>query len=62
MESRISNLINLKNKIVAVVQADELPPKVLQFQKGKWGCAVAMLAAAAFKIFVAEAAGIFAGK
>ena len=46
MESRIKNLIKLQNNPVAVVQADELPEKVLQFKAGSWGCVIAMLAAA----------------
>ena len=47
MESKIKNLLKLKNNIVAALQADTIPQKVLQFQKGKWGCFAAMLAAAA---------------
>lgn len=47
MESKIKNLLKLKNNIVTVFQTDELPEKVLQFQKGKWGCFAAMLAAVA---------------
>ena len=47
MESQIKNLIKLKNQPVAVIQADELNEKVLQFKPGKWGCTIAMLAAAA---------------
>lgn len=45
--NNIVNLIRLKNHPVAVVQADECPEKVLQFKAGKWGCTIAMLAAAA---------------
>ena len=47
MESQIKNLIKLKNHPVAVIQADELNEKALQFNPGKWGCVAAMLAAAA---------------
>ena len=47
MESRIKNFIKLKNQPVAVLQADELNEKVLQFKPGQWGCVAAMLAAAA---------------
>lgn len=47
MNSAIKELLKLKNKIVAVVQSDACPEKALQFKAGKWGCAVAMLAAAA---------------
>lgn len=47
MDSKISKLIKLSNHPVAVVQSDNCPEKVLQFKPGKWGCAIAMLAAAA---------------
>lgn len=47
MKSKIKNLIKLKNYPVAVIQADELSEKVLQFKAGQWGCVAAMLAAAA---------------
>ncbi len=47
MESKIKNLIGLKNNPVAVIQADNLPKKVLQFKPGKWGCVIAMLSAVA---------------
>lgn len=47
MESKIKRLIKLTNHPVAVIQADELPEKVLQFKVEKWGCVIAMLAAAA---------------
>ena len=47
MESKIKNLLKMKNNIVAVLLSEELPEKALQFQKGKWGCVAAMLAAAA---------------
>ena len=47
MESKIKKLIKLENNPVAVIQADTLPEKVLQFKAGKWGCVIAMLAAAA---------------
>lgn len=47
MNSKIKTLIKLKNHPVAVIQADELSEKVLQFKAGQWGCVAAMLAAAA---------------
>ena len=47
MESKITNLLKLKNNIVAVFQADTIPEKILQFPKGQWGCFAAMLAVAA---------------
>ena len=47
MESKIKKLIKLENNPVVVIQADTLPEKVLQFKAGKWGCVIAMLAAAA---------------
>ena len=46
MDSKIKNLINLQNHAVAVLQAAELPEKVLQFKAGSWGCVIAMLVAA----------------
>ena len=47
MESKISKLIKLTNHPVAVVQAETCPEKVLQFKPNSWGCAIAMLTAAA---------------
>ncbi|MBR7025655.1 MAG: DUF169 domain-containing protein [Selenomonadaceae bacterium] len=47
MESKISKLIKLSNSPVAVVQADTCSEKVLQFKENRWGCVIAMLAAAA---------------
>lgn len=47
MESKIKKLIKLQNNPVAVVQAENLPEKVLQFKPGEWGCVIAMIAAAA---------------
>lgn len=65
MESKIKRLIKLENYPVAVVQADELPEKVLQFKAGKWGCVIAMLAAAAkgkVAAFSAETATCVGGR
>lgn len=47
MESKIAKLLKLNNEPVAVIQSDACPEKVLQFKENRWGCAVAMLAAAA---------------
>ena len=47
MESKIAKLLKLSNEPVAVIQSDACPEKVLQFKENRWGCAVAMLAAAA---------------
>ena len=47
MESKISKFLKLSNQPVAVIQSDSCPEKVLQFKENRWGCAVAMLAAAA---------------
>ncbi len=47
MDSKISVLIKLNNHPVAVVQTDARPEKSLQFAANRWGCVIAMLAAAA---------------
>lgn len=47
MSDKISELIKLTNHPVAVIQADDCPAKALQFGANRWGCVVAMLAAAA---------------
>ncbi len=47
MNSKISELIKLKNSPVAVVQSEICPEKVLQFKENHWGCVIAMLSAAA---------------
>lgn len=46
MESKIGNAIQLKNKPVAVLKANQPPEEALQLKEGIWGCAIAMLAAA----------------
>ena len=47
MESKIKRLIKLTNHPVAVLQSDECPSDAIQLKEGKWGCTVALLAAAA---------------
>ena len=47
MESKIAKLLKLSTQPVAVIQSDACPEKVLQFKENRWGCAIAMLAAAA---------------
>lgn len=65
MNSAIKELLKLKNKIVAVVQSDTCPEKSLQFKAGRWGCVIAMLAAAAngkTAAFTAETATCMGGR
>lgn len=47
MESKIGNAIKLNNQPVAVLKTSQPPVGALQFKEGSWGCAIAMLAAAA---------------
>lgn len=47
MDSIIAGHIKLTNHPVAVVQSDARPAKALEFSANRWGCVVAMLAAAA---------------
>ncbi|MDO8682393.1 MAG: DUF169 domain-containing protein [Armatimonadota bacterium] len=46
MESRIAKELKLRYLPVAVIFTDEKPEGALQFQEGRWGCVVSMLAAA----------------
>lgn len=46
MKSVIAEYIRLKNEPVAVCRAGAPPEGALMFRPGKWGCVIAMLAAA----------------
>jgi uncharacterized protein (DUF169 family) len=47
VKSRISQHLHLAYEPIAVVWTDERPDGALQFQKGRWGCVMSMLAQAA---------------
>ncbi|MEW6444018.1 MAG: DUF169 domain-containing protein [bacterium] len=47
MESKIARSIRMKYNPVALLWSDEEPPKCVRFQKGKWGCVMWLVAAAA---------------
>ncbi len=47
MESKLAAAIGLETKAVAVVWADSTPQAATRFKPGRWGCVVAMFAAAA---------------
>lgn len=47
MRSAIADELKLRYKPVALLFADEKPAGALEFREGKWGCVVAMFAAAA---------------
>lgn len=47
MRSRVAEALALKHGPVAVVLTDAKPERATQFKKGSWGCAAAMLRAAA---------------
>ena len=47
MESRISKELKLQFSPVAILFSNDRPDEAIQFVKGKWGCVVSMLTAAA---------------
>lgn len=47
MLSKIAAAVNLRYPPVAILLTDEKPAGALQFKEGRWGCVVAMFAAAA---------------
>lgn len=47
MESRIKKALGIELEPVAVILTDDKPEGASQFKKGKWGCVMFMLAAAA---------------
>lgn len=46
MNSKLAQQLNFKHEPVGIVFADEKPVGARQFQEGKWGCVMFMLAAA----------------
>ncbi len=47
MKSMIAEAIKLNSEPVALLWTDDLPDGALQFEKGKWGCAMSLIAVAA---------------
>ncbi len=65
MKSIIAEAIRLTTEPVALLLTDDRPDGALQFEPGKWGCAMAMFGAAATKgksaVFDRETYGCFGG-
>lgn len=65
MESRIAKELKLRHEPVAIIFTDQKPEGALQFTEGRWGCAVAMMTAAAkgkTAVFDRSTAGCMGGK
>ncbi|HXC92966.1 MAG TPA: hypothetical protein VN652_03085 [Geobacteraceae bacterium] len=50
MNSRIAESIKLAAEPVALLWSDSLPEDAVMFEKGRWGCVMSLVAAAAFTI------------
>jgi uncharacterized protein (DUF169 family) len=64
MESRIAQAIETKYLPIALIWADEKPEGAMQFQKGRWGCIMWLVASAAKRrpaVCDAETFGCFGG-
>lgn len=47
MESRIAAAVRLESEPVALLWSDTLPEEAVRFEKGRWGCVISLVAAAA---------------
>jgi len=64
MESMLAKELGLRYSPVALIFTDEKPAGAAQFAKGKWGCVISMLSAAArgkTAVFDKESAGCIGG-